>query len=379
LGLTNSQNVHGTELARIELHPESRTYTLANAGLGLIDTLAVDAQGQLWVLGANGELKTLDRAGIWRTLGTASKQDPDVIWAFSPFGNARLAIDRQGQGWIGVGNGAVHILGLDGTWQTYSADEPRPGIYTKQITIDSQGYVWGVSGGQGLYRFHPQMGRTAYNPRNSSLTATYSVTTLVADGQGSVWIGSSDGGLVRFDPAAALQAESVPALSLLSVIVLPAALLSIGLVIIRMIAFPRSAALTGQNMRKSWTVALGTLGAALCGLYALEQRDILAERFMQAVFGEGWAFADALSFFVAPALSICLVALAAIVAAAAMGCFPRTFALLAASILNSLVRFITITIQMREIMKTNISLLLSIRPSHGTRTRSKMRMFGRKN
>jgi len=89
-------------------------------------------------------------------------------------------------------------------------------------------------------------------------------------------------------------------------------------VIIQMIAFPRSAALTGQNMRKSWTVALGTLGAALCGLYALGQRDILAERFMQAMFGEGWAFADALSFFVAPALSICLVPLA-VIAGAALG------------------------------------------------------------
>jgi ABC-type antimicrobial peptide transport system permease subunit len=37
---------------------------------------------------------------------------------------------------------------------------------------------------------------------------------------------------------------------------------------------------------------------------------------MQAVFGEGWAFADDLSFFVAPALAICLVPLAVIVGAA---------------------------------------------------------------
>jgi ligand-binding sensor domain-containing protein len=187
---TNSPQEHGTELARIELHPESRTYTLANAGLGLIDTLAVDAQGQLWVLSANGELKTLDPAGSWRTLGTASKQDPDVTWAFSPFGNARLAIDRQGQAWIGVGNGVVHVLGLDGTWQTYSPDKSHPTIYTKGITIDSQGYMWGVVGGQGLYRFHPRMGWIAYHPSNSGLTATYSVTTLVTDGlllSGSSW------------------------------------------------------------------------------------------------------------------------------------------------------------------------------------------------
>ena len=113
---TNSPQADGTELARIELHPESRTYTLANAGLGLIDTLAVDAQGRLWVLSANGEVKILEPDGSWKTLGTARKEDPDVNWAFSPFGNARLAIDRQGQAWIGVANGVVHMLGLNETY-----------------------------------------------------------------------------------------------------------------------------------------------------------------------------------------------------------------------------------------------------------------------
>jgi hypothetical protein len=93
---TNSPQAHGTGLARIEFYPESRTYTLANAGLGLIDTLAVDSHGQLWVLIISGELKKLEPDGIWKTFGTASKQDPDVNWAFSPFGSARLAIDRQG-------------------------------------------------------------------------------------------------------------------------------------------------------------------------------------------------------------------------------------------------------------------------------------------
>ena len=315
---TNSPQAHGTELARIELHPESRTYTLANAGLGLIDTLAVDAQGQLWVLSANGELKTLEPDGSWKTLGTASKQDPDVNWAFSPFGNARLAIDRQGQAWIGVGNGVVHILDLDGTWQTYSPDEAHPTIYTKGITIDSQGHMWGVSGGQGLYRFHPKLGWTAYNPRNSGLTATYSVTTLIADGEGRVWIASYDGDLVRFDPAGALPSRYIPMSSLLSVIVLPAALLSIALVMVAMIVFNKPAAIPRQTTPKFWTIALGTLGAALCGLYALGQRHGLADQLLGAVFGEGWAFADALSFFVAPALSICLVPLA-VIAGAALG------------------------------------------------------------
>jgi streptogramin lyase len=313
---TNSPQAHGTELAGIELHPENHTYTLANAGLGLIDTLAVDSQRQLWVLIVSGELKKLEPDGIWKTFGTASKQDPDVNWAFSPFGSARLAIDRQGQAWIGVGNGVVHVLGLDGAWQTYSPDEPHPTIYTKAITIDGQGYMWGVSGGQGLYRFHPQMGWTAYNPRNSGLTATYSVTTLIADRQGRVWFGSHDGELVRFHPAAALPSKYIPVFSLLSVIVLPSVLISVGLVLVAMIVISRPAAVDRQAVPKFWTIALGTLGAALCGLYTLGQRHVLAEQFMQAVFGEGWAFADALSFFVAPALSICLVPLSVITGAA---------------------------------------------------------------
>ena len=139
------------------------------------------------------------------------------------------------------------------------------------------------------------MGWTAYNPRNSSLTATYSVTTLVADGQGRVWIGSHDGELVRFDPAAALPSKYVPVFSVVSVIVLPAALLSTGLVLVWMIVFSRRAAIIRLPTRKFWMIALGTLGAALCGLYTLGQRHVLADQLMGVVFGEGWALADALS------------------------------------------------------------------------------------
>ncbi|HSL45419.1 MAG TPA: two-component regulator propeller domain-containing protein [Anaerolineales bacterium] len=62
---TYSPRAHGTELARIELHPENHTYTLANADLGLIDTLAVDSQGQLWVLIISGELKKLEPDVCW--------------------------------------------------------------------------------------------------------------------------------------------------------------------------------------------------------------------------------------------------------------------------------------------------------------------------
>lgn len=70
-------------------------------------------------------------------------------------------------------------------------------------------------------------------------------------------------------------------------------------------------------------VALGAFGAVVGGLYALVQRELLAEQIMFSVFGEGWRLADVLLMLVAPALSICLVPLSAAIGAASVVLLAR--------------------------------------------------------
>lgn len=312
---TNSPQIHGLKLVRIELDASRNMYILANTALTDIDTMATDEKGQLWVLRANGDIKTLSPDSNWMSYAHATKEDPDVGDAFTSFGSACLAIDKQGQVWLGVGNGVVSMLGLDGVWKSYSPDELHPTIFTENIVVDDQGHMWGVSGGQGLYRFHPATGWTPYNTRNSGLTATYSATTLATDGQGRVWVGTHDGGLVTFDPDAALPVQYLPALSLLGVIVIPSALISIALVLVWTLVFTRPGTITDKTSPRFWMIALGSFGAAAGGLYALGQREILAGQIMESLFGDYWSHNDFFAMVGAPLLSICLVPVAVIVGA----------------------------------------------------------------
>jgi len=305
------------ELAQIKLSKEGTTYTLKGSGLTDVDTMAIDASGQLWVLSTKGELRSLKPDGNWITHGSAIKEDPDTEWAFTPYGPARLVIDRNNQAWIGAGNGVLQGFAQDGSLQVYRPNEPHPVIYTDRIIMDGQGGIWGVTGDQGMYRFHPNAGWVAYNARNSGM-ANATATTLVADGQGRVWIGALGGAVRRFDPAAALPAQYLPVAGTLGTVVVPAALLGIITAVLLKIPLARPASGEGKP-RNIPEIAFTAFSAAIFTLYTFGQRNYLTIRFMDTVFGDGWGFADVL-MLVVPVISLSLIPLSSI-AGAAVGIF----------------------------------------------------------
>jgi ligand-binding sensor domain-containing protein len=304
---------NGGELARIDISSERTTYALTDSGFADVDTMTVDASGQLWVLSTEGELRSLKPEGNWITHGNAIKEDPATEWAFTPYGPARLMIDGNNMVWIGAGNGILQGQGQDGSFQIYRPDEPHPAIYTDRIVMDGQGGIWGVSGYQGMYRFHPMTGWVAYNAPNSGMSNA-TATTLAVDGQGRVWIGTLGGGIRRFDPAAALPGHYVAFIGTLGTVVVPAALLGVITAILLKIPLARTIS-KDRKFRNIPETAFTVFSAAIFTLYTFGQRDYFTDRFMYTVFGDGWGFADVL-MFVVPGIRLSLIPLSTILGAA---------------------------------------------------------------
>ncbi|HSL28577.1 MAG TPA: two-component regulator propeller domain-containing protein, partial [Anaerolineales bacterium] len=116
------------------------------------------------------------------------------------------------------------------------------------ILADANGTVWVGSENQGLFVFDPGTGWTNYTSRNSGLSSDF-VTSLVHDPAGRIWIGTSRGSLNRWDPDAASLARFLPAISLATQVILPAAILSVGLLALLRVASVRWGPVTGRKVR----------------------------------------------------------------------------------------------------------------------------------
>ena len=220
-----------------------RSFTFTNSGLPDSDAVAMttDGQGQLWVLTQKREVKVLEPGGIWRTYTTV----PDTI-NNSIFG-AHLAVEGQGGIWL-VNNTGVAVLDLGGVLTAYPLGDPTKPLSITAILPGPGGRVWVASENQGLFVFDPDTGWTNYTSRNSGLSSNF-VTSLDQDPDGRIWIGSSRGSLNRWDPDAASLARILPALSLATQVILPAAILSVGLLALLRVASGRWGPLTGRKVR----------------------------------------------------------------------------------------------------------------------------------
>ena len=106
-----------------------------------------------------------------------------------------IAIDREGNKWIGTYNGLAKFDGVN--WTVYNtSNSGLPGDYITAIAIDSLGNKWIGTGG-GLVKFDG-LRWTVYNTSNSGLPLNY-VLAIAIDRQGNKWIGTDGGGLVKFD------------------------------------------------------------------------------------------------------------------------------------------------------------------------------------
>ncbi|MEN3038802.1 MAG: two-component regulator propeller domain-containing protein, partial [Candidatus Kryptonium sp.] len=163
-------------------------YNKANLGLpsNFVRSIAIDGQGNKWI-GTGGGLAMFD-GSRWTVYNTSNSGLP------SDFVRS-IAVDGQGNKWIGTwGGGLVMFDGL--RWTIYNtSNSGLSSDYVNSIAIDDQGNKWiGTRGG--LVKFD-SLRWTVYNRSNSNLPSD-TVYSIAIDGQGNKWIGTY-GGLAMFD------------------------------------------------------------------------------------------------------------------------------------------------------------------------------------
>jgi hypothetical protein len=105
-----------------------------------------------------------------------------------------IAIDGQGNKWIGTSRGLVKFDGVN--WSVYNkSNSGLPDNWVWAIAIDGQGNKW-IGTSRGLAKFDG-VNWTVYKTSNSGLPNNY-VRAIAIDGQGNKWIGIDDGGLAVF-------------------------------------------------------------------------------------------------------------------------------------------------------------------------------------
>jgi hypothetical protein len=155
------------------------------------------------------------------------------------------------------------VLDPGGVLTAYPLGDPGKPLSITAILPGPDDRVWVASENQGLFVFDPGTGWTNYTSRNSGLSNDF-VTSLAYDPGGRIWIGTSRGSLNRWDPDAASLARILPAMSLATQIILPAAILGVGLLALLRVASGRWGPVTGRKIRDfSFAFAGWFIGNAL--------------------------------------------------------------------------------------------------------------------
>jgi ligand-binding sensor domain-containing protein len=107
-----------------------------------------------------------------------------------------IAIDNQGNKWIGTNGGLVKFDGTN--WTVYNiSNSGLPSNTIRAIAIDGGGNKWIGTYGGGIVKFDG-VNWTVYNTSNSSLLSDL-IEAIIVDAQGNKWIGTYGGGLAKFD------------------------------------------------------------------------------------------------------------------------------------------------------------------------------------
>jgi streptogramin lyase len=154
--------------------------------------VAIDAQGNKWVgtkfgdvtrLGADGSVMQwdLNRAGLNQGKSVTAIR-------FDTFGNLWVCTDGSG------------ILKYDGkVWSSYTTENSGlPNNNVWGIVFDENGVVWIVTEFKGLVRFNGT-NWTVYNSTNSPLPEEVIINTMDLDARGNLWLGTYEDGLIRYD------------------------------------------------------------------------------------------------------------------------------------------------------------------------------------
>ncbi len=175
--------------------PEWTVYNSANSELPYngVTSLAIDAQGNIWIgtgiFGGytGGGLAMFDGEN-WMIYNTSNSKLPHNDLPV-------LNIDSQGSLWIGTdGGGLARFDGIN--WTVYNASNSgMPDNRVYGLPFDTVGNLWIST--FGLAKFDG-INWMVYNTSNSGLPSNLT-TCAVIDLEDNVWIGTWDGGIVKFD------------------------------------------------------------------------------------------------------------------------------------------------------------------------------------
>jgi len=179
------------------------TYTSENSGLPNDDIypVAIDRSQ------ASSALRD-DAIGVWiGTYGDGVVKFDGKEWTTYKSTNSPLiddlirsiAIDKDGNKWIGTLFGGIAKFNGDATWAIYTdfnSGLPSNAVYP--ICFDADNNIWiGTEGG--LAKFDGKDKWEVFDQSNSGLPDN-KVYSMKIDGEGIIWIGTVSGGLARFDP-----------------------------------------------------------------------------------------------------------------------------------------------------------------------------------
>jgi signal transduction histidine kinase/ligand-binding sensor domain-containing protein len=171
-----------------------------------IDSMAVDAQGRLW-LGADGALIEWQKKLIGEyPLPGGKGNDPSRLID-------GVAVDRDGTVWAGVEQpGARNGLQrfVNGKWQSYTAPGFKGASFDSEaLFFDRDGCLWAGTQRHGIYRIH---GQSVDHFSHADGLSGNDVDSIFQDREGGIWV-ATDAGIDHFYGVPVVSYSTVEGLS----------------------------------------------------------------------------------------------------------------------------------------------------------------------
>lgn len=144
-----------------------------------------EAQGTLWVGCREGGLARLEADGRWRVFTRRDGLPVDGVFSLK---------EHQGQLWAGTAGGGLARF-VDGRWTRAGIPVAFHRGSIRRLETDRWGFLWAVTGNQGLWRLTPA-GWQAWSPPQGGLP-TQSWHSFLDAGEGGLWFGSEGAGLMQ--------------------------------------------------------------------------------------------------------------------------------------------------------------------------------------
>ncbi|HEV2436380.1 MAG TPA: two-component regulator propeller domain-containing protein [Verrucomicrobiae bacterium] len=172
------------KVARMQFtSPSNAQFSVFNPGLPA-EALAKDEAGEIWVAAGN-HLGVMTQNGFTDQTPTNGP---------APHGIRQIIPTRDGGVWIWDGDELRKVSG--GKWASAAPEfQPSPNHEPLRFFADSQGGLWVIEYGTGLWHVSPD-GAAALLTLENGLPSKF-ITCWLEDNEGNIWIGTKEAGLAR--------------------------------------------------------------------------------------------------------------------------------------------------------------------------------------